>query len=296
MKNLILIFTILFFVVGCANVFTFPTIARKNDTVALMIGGSEDARKESISAILTDVNETEWDLQALGLIRSVFSVRPDGRAEGLYYSAEFDIELPWLFGHEPVQTVLVVDLPDSLPAGNARIEIDTNTDDNSAGVSTPYTLFIEIIPGTGSPDPFLYRHPINGDSTTQLEKLEPAPHAKITFGVNKTEILGAASLVVDFNEATINPNDIAVYTPNTTARSSGASFDDRQHNLFWKQDGDQLHINIISPTGIQTAFLNIYIVHPDNLTGTPDFSITSSTVYDTNGNEVFLQTNLEYFP
>ena len=65
---------------ACTAVNTFPTIARQGDTVSIMVGGSEEVRKDTISATLTDSNDVAWDLQLLGNIRSVFNLRTDGGA------------------------------------------------------------------------------------------------------------------------------------------------------------------------------------------------------------------------
>ena len=63
---------------GCTAVNTFPMAARPGDTISVMVGGSEQVRKGSISAILTDAAGGQYDLQALGLVRSVFNLRADG--------------------------------------------------------------------------------------------------------------------------------------------------------------------------------------------------------------------------
>lgn len=280
---------------GCAAVNTFPTIARSGDTVSLMIGGSDNARKNTVSVNLTDANNNTWDLQALGLVRSVFSVRPDGRSEGLHHSSFLDLVTPWSFGHEPLQTVLVVDLPDGISPGVAVVNVSTNTTDNSSGFGQLLSINLEIIPGVGSSDNFLFKHTLNGDTPTDFSRVEPLPNAKITF-VPGT-IIAAASFVIDFDETVLPPSDITLYVPQATVRDSASgTFDKTQRMVHWRQDGQQLYVDVIAPQGIDTNYLNVYILHPRGLAGSPAFNLLNVEVYDVNGISLSLLPDLQYFP
>ena len=286
---------VLMLVQGCAGVNTFPTIARAGDTVSILVGGSEDARKETISATLTDANNNAWDLQALGLIRSVFNVRADGRSKGLYNSTFLDINTSWAFGHEPVQTVLVVDLPDGAAPSVGVVSISTNTSDNSSGFGGALAINIEIIPGTGSVDEFLFKHIISGDTAADFSRMEPLPHAKISFGA-PGNILAAVSLVVDFDESIILPENLSIYVPQATVRDAASNtFDKTQRMVYWRQDGKQLFVDIIAPQGIDSGYLNLYVLHPNSI-GVSAFSLLSAQVYDVNGGLLPLVPVLEYFP
>lgn len=298
MANSVLIFSCcllaMSFMQGCAGVSSFPTVARAGDTVSVMIGGSEKARKSTTSVILTDVDSTEWDLQSLGLVRSVFNLRADGRAEGSHYSSYLESYVSWSEGHEPVQTVLVVDLPAGAPAGDAFLTVGVPVDDDSSGYASPYTINIEIIPGTGGSDNFTRK----GGAGVDFSSLEPAPHAKISFGSDVT-VVGAVSVVVDFDEIVLNPDDINVYVPQSNVRGSfisDGSFGDKQRMVYWRQDGEKLFIDAIAPQGISQRYLMMYIMHPQGLPGLPAFNITSSKAYDVNGNEIVSLPILEYFP
>lgn len=284
---------------GCTSVATFPTVARAGDTVSVMVGGTEKARKETIAVTLTDINGQDWDLQALGLVRSVFNLRPDGRAEGSHYSAYLDTYISWSEGHEPVQTVLVINLPVDVPAGNASLSINHSVDDDSSGIAVPYIVNIEVIPGTGNNDDFFRQDAFAGELAVDFSKLEPAPHAKISFGITDGIIIGAASLVVDFDETIVAPGDINVYTPESTVRGSvvdAGSFGKTQRMIYWHQDGQQLFIDVVAPQGINQAYLMMYLLHPKGLSASPNFNILSSKIYDVNGTEIVLTPTLEYFP
>jgi len=283
---------------GCAGVNTFPTVARAGDTVSVMVGGSEKARKGTIAVILTDADNVQWDLQALGNIRSVFNLRADARAKGMHYSKYLASYSSWNEGHEPVQTVLVVDIPVGAAAGMASLNVNPLVDDDSSGISHPYVINLEIIPGTGSADDFMRKEFLAPSAAVDFLKLEPAPHAKISFGINSGIIIGAASLVIDFDELVVNPDDINVYAPESNVRGlllNAGAFGETQRMVYWRQDGQQMFIDIVAPQGINQTFLKLYLMHPDDVVGSPAFNITSSVFYDVSGNEIFLTPNLEYF-
>lgn len=283
---------------ACTGVNTFPMIARAGDTVSVMIGGTEQARKETVNVTLTDVNNQTWDLQALGLVRSVFNMRMDGRATGLHYSSSIDTDISWIYGHEPVQTVLVTDLPAGAAPGQARLTISANAAGNSSGIVDPFTVKLEIVPGAGMPDQFLRKNSLtNTKIPVDFSRLEPAPHAKVSF-VNGT-IIGAASLKISFNNAVLNGADINIYSPESTVRgvygTSGA-FGEMQRMIYWHQNGQSLHVDIVSPQGVNGKYLQLFVIHPVGLSGSPDFVLTDAKVYDINGSLISTQPTLHYFP
>jgi len=279
---------------ACTGVNTFPMIARAGDTVSVMVGGTEKARKETINVTLKDISGQTWDLKALGLVRSVFDLRMDGRAEGLHYSPYLDSDISWILGHEPVQTVLVTDLPTNVAPGNAVLTISlNNASDNSSGIADPFTVKLEIVPGSGSPDQFLRKDSLSGTKPpAQLGKLEPAPHAKISFGSGST--IGAASLKISFNSTVLNGNDINIYTPESTVR--GSAFGATQRMVYWRQDGQNLYVDIVAPQGINGKYLQLFVIHPKGLSGSPNFTMTSATLYGVDGSVISAQPTLQYFP
>lgn len=280
---------------ACTGVNTFPMIARAGDTVSVMVGGSELARKETIDVTLRDVNGQTWDLKVLGLVRSVFNLRMDGRAEGLHYSPYMDGDISWVLGHEPVQTVLVADLPPDAAPGAARMIISLNANDSSSGVADPFTVRFEILPGSGSADQFLRKNSLTGGSVpASLEKLEPSPHAKISFGSGT--VVGAASLKIGFDGAVLNGNDINIYAPESAVRQSGDAFGKTQRMVYWRQDGQYLYIDIVAPQGVNGKYLQLFVMHPRGLSGSPGFTLVDSKAYGVDGSLISTQPTMQYFP
>lgn len=289
---------------GCTAINTFPTIARPGDTVSLMIGGSENVRKNNVSASFTDANGQVWDLQTLGLVRSVFDLRSDAQAYGLHYTDHTARWFSWFYGHEPLQTILVTDLPTGVSPGKGTISISLNNiGDNSSGAGNTFKVNMEIIPGTGKKDLFDHLNAAAGGvQQVDFTKLEAAPYAKVTFPVTSitgSPLIGAASFLIDFNELVVNPNDLNIYVPESTVRGSTldpGAFGKTQRMVYWHQDGQKLFVDIIAPQGIDPLYLQFFIIHPRGLNGSPAFSIISADVYDTNGSSMSAPPTLTYFP
>lgn len=280
------------FLQACTGVNTFPTVARPGDTVSVMVGGSEKVRKDTIDVSLTDINGVVWDLQSLGLVRSTFNLRPEGIAYGMHYSDFINTEFSWLKAHEQIQTVLVADIPAGAAPGQAVLNINLNVDDDSSGIVSPFTIALDIIPGAGSSSVFERKDFAGAPLPANFPDLEPAPYAKISFGDGSGglgySVIGAVSLVIDFDNTVVNGNDLNIYLPESQVRGTfsnpGAPFGDKQRMVYWRQTGTQVLIDIIAPQGIEGRYLQSYIVHPRGLVGDPLFSLSSATFYDLNGN------------
>lgn len=282
---------------GCAAVNTFPTVARAGDTVSVLVGGSADARKEAASIVLTDAQGVQWDLRSLGLVRSVFSIRSDGRARGLFDATTLEAMSPWAFGHEPLQTVVVADLPAALPAGMATLAVELNVSDNSAGAAQVMTLGLEIIPGAGQHDALGYFDVAAGGATaTNFARLEPAPHTELSFGATGAEVIGAASLVLDLDPGVLDPGDINVYVPELLSRDAGGAFGAAQRMVYWRIDGGRLHIDIVAPQGIAVMFLKVYVLHANTPGGISPLHLSMASFYDTAGFSINLPVHLADSP
>jgi len=292
---------------GCTGINTFPTIARPGDTVSMMLGGSEMASKDTIDVTLTQ-GSSSWDLadpdgdgnRSDSLIRSIFEVRTDGRANGLSYGSGNTVSQIWAFGHEPVQSIMIIDLPtvaDGLTEGDASLDITLNVSDNSSSTPTIFSIDLTLVdvPGTTGEKDNFYRSTFAGAIGADFTDLEPAPHGKISFGPYN-QLIHAASLEIEFNEANVTPSDISVYIPEAVI---GGSLGANQRMAYWRQDGDKLYIDVVSPEGIKSQFLKAYVMHPHGASN-PDFAINNATFYNQDGVDITIQENvtstLDYYP
>lgn len=280
---------------ACAGVNTFPMIARAGDTVSVMVGGSEMARKETIQVTLKNNGTGQtWDLQGLGLVRSVFNVRSDGLAQGLHYSSYLESDVSWILGHEPVQTMLIVDLPSDAAPGASKLIISNVGGDNSSGIAEPVRVNLEVIPGAGSSDQFMNQSYLGNPFPASFDKLEPAPHAKISFG--GVGVIGAVALKISFNSSVLNGDDINIYAPEATVRAGGGAFGETQRMMYWRQDGQNLYVDIVAPQGISGKYLQVYVIHPRGLPSLPDFTLVESKLYGVDGNAISGAPVLQYSP
>ena len=288
---------------ACTSVNTFPNIARPGDTFSFMVGGSAQARKENIGITLTDAGGQVFDLQALGMVRSVFNLRADGRAVGTHYSPYLDSYISWVFGHEPLQTVMVADLPGNAAPGLATLTVTLNgITDNSSGVGNPFNVTLEIIPGPGNVEQFIHQN-LGIEVPVNFSQLETAPNAQISFGSESigsgAAKIGAVSITIGFDNNVVNSKDLNLYVPESTVRDpyvNPAVFGETQRMVYWHQDGQNLYVDIIAPQGIYPGFLQLYVVHPPGLPGSPAFSILSAQVYGTDGNPIDVTPVLTYSP
>jgi hypothetical protein len=217
----------------------------------------------------------------------------DGRAEGLHYSSYLESDISWILGHEPVQTVMVADLPANVAPGAATLTFSLNAADNSSGIADPFSVKLEIIPGSGSPDQFLRKDSLSGTKPpAELGKLEPAPHAKISFASGS--VIGAASLKISFNSAVLNGNDINIYTPESTVRDS--AFGATQRMVYWRQDGQNLYVDIVAPQGVNGKYLQLFVIHPKGLSGSPGLALIDAKVYGVDGSVISAPPTLQYYP
>ena len=180
---------------------------------------------------------------------------------------------------------------------HSRLRLNGITDNSSGVGASPFNVSLEIIPGSGSPEQFL--HPTLGATPpVDFTRLETAPNAQVSFGTGNTPI-GAASLVIDFDATAVNPDDLNLYVPESTVRgnySDPGTFGMTQRMVYWHQDGQNLYVDIIAPQGIDPRYLQFYVVHPQDLAGSPAFSILSAQVYGTDGNPIGVTPVLTYSP
>ena len=90
-----------------------------------------------------------------------------------------------------------------------------------------------------------------------------------------------------------------MYVPESTVRgnfSTPGAFGKTQRMVYWHQDGQKLYVDIMAPQGIDPRYLQLYVVHPSGLAGSPAFNILSALVYGTDGSPVAITPALTYSP
>ena len=125
-----------------------------------------------------------------------------------------------------------------------------------------------------------------GGARANFSRLEPTPYMKLDFRVCSGTV-GAPSLNIDFYELVMTPDDINIYSPESSLRGTpteAGGFGQTQRMLYWRHDGQNLLVDIVAPQGINPLFLQLFAMHPSTVIGNPGFALTKSEGYDVSGN------------
>lgn len=171
---------------GCAGTKSFTTAARAGDTVALAVGWNKSVSRGNLTAIITPatggvVTYNPGDPN----IRAVFNMYPDPVSrlvvgtetnQSLGYNANVHganlSNLVTGGDKDLAQTMVLLNLPAALAAGNATISL-------YAGVAPLTNHDVQILSGTGTAN--LFQGPAGDLTAEQLATLERADASVVTF-------------------------------------------------------------------------------------------------------------------
>ena len=275
---------------GCVAVQTFPTVARSGDTITLAVGSPDGMTKANTTATFVSPDLAN----PVNLpIRSIIKLRADNTS----FVGTFDAMTSYLSSqssHAPWLTIIVIDLPTGLPVGAANINVTTLGQYNVGANVNSVPIGIEILSGTGSPNPFNYTSYGTGSEAGDLTDLESLP-----------QVVVKPPLVSAYGGATFVGAVIKVTAP-SHIKSTGLQIpdgyirviaddmsnqnSDKQLQMFWTRSGDDYTVNFVSNGGTSYAQTRFSIV----LYPSPDYEfvpgstpmITSITYYDANGNAI----------
>ena len=285
--------------------------ARSGDTVMISLGGTDSnalvsvIRKENVTISITDSLGNSYPVR----VRNLFRVNGDptnGYAfRSLTTTQNYDNYVDphqglWLAVIDLVDPVTLDPLP--LATGNATLSVSSveilNWYDYS-GYGWPWTngdlssVAIEILAGTGAPNPMNFLGPV---FTAPLDSLEPNPQVEITATGSATSDIGGGLFVFsyqnsDFGGVPNQPRAIAtVPDPNIQILS----------NRVDQGDGtSKLSVVIINPHGFKTGNDKDGLVAGQSLRRSLRFSLVwssgNTTVNDTNWQSLLLLDNASYF-
>lgn len=251
---------------GCASQQSLSSYARTGDTVMVSLGGTDTnalvpvLRKENITATITDSANNVYPIK----VRNVFRVFSDptskygysGPKNVNFNEAEWEEWVPSNLG----LWMAVVDLIDpstgqlpSLTIGQGKLsimspELVPSIDYTGFGLTWPNgnlsAIPIEILPGTGSPNPLNYMQPV---THSPLDSLEPNPQIEVRAYVPDqfSTIVGGGTFV--FRYVTADFGTAAGHRPRVTTT------------------GDDQNVQLASRYADQTdgtTLLTVLIVNP----------------------------------
>lgn len=280
---------IVMIVSGCAAVQPFPMAARSGDTIIMAVGSADGMTTSNTSATYT---AHAGGAPVPLTIRSVFNLYPEKSSRAWLNSSASVVEGDT--GHGPWTTMVAADLPTGLSPGTGDIQITTTATfppPPARDINTTLLPF-EILPGTGVSNPFSYEIAAGLPLTGDLTQLEPDRRIVI-----KPVYTGAASTTYGAIEVRI---DIPILSSVTLTDYSVIVDEKIRHyqennraNCLWSQQGSEIVVSFISPTGGLDYSQVYFSVLSDTIMSLIDASlITVSsltpvvTYYDLNGNMV----------
>ena len=300
-----------FVISGCASMQPLSNYARSGDTVVISLGGSDSnalvpvLRKENLVISITDSGGSSYPVK----VRNLFRVNGDPTSGYAFRSPTSDqIYDNYVDPHQGLW-LAVLDLVDPandaplpLATGDASLRVSSPEIQNwfdHAGWGWPWTnghldhVPIEILPGTGAPNPMNYLGPV---STAPLDSLEPNPQVEIVASGSAAVEIGGGVFVfqlqnADFNGSGGYPRAVAtVPDPNIQLMS-------RRED---QGDGTSLlTVIILNPHGFKTGNDKTGLVAGQSLRRSLRFSLVWSSrnalVNDANWQDSLQLISAEYF-
>lgn len=277
----------LFILQGCAGQNTFPNTARAGDTVALGLGWQKKFTRANTTVTITPSSGSPITyLPNAPAVRAIINLYPDPvswmvvgtettwddagnqqQFSNKYQNAEnygFMIENTFTGGDKDWwQTTAFVDLPASLPEGNATIRF-RNTSGNTR------SSIVQIVPGAGVPA--IFNAQTNGPlQPNQLEAMERATNYEVSFNSAVIPYALEVSLTHDADHAHGGTGVAYVANPRGDVK-----------NVTWSSTGTQLKV-LIMPTDL--TILNDMNDFKFYVTGgITNVAISTVQAFDINGN------------
>ena len=308
MKTLNPLLALLFLLcAGCASQQPLSNYARPGDTVMISLGGTDNyatvpvVKKENLSVTITDALSASYPVKVRKLFR-VYSDPTSGydfrsRATGL--SSNDAVLRP----HQGMW-LAIIDLVDGsdnpLPLAIGPSSLSVSSPDL---VSTSYysgwtwsngnldNIPLEILAGTGSPNPLNYMAPVSSEPASSLE---PQPHVQVTVSGTPNTFVGGASYVFSYRHDDFGNALAAPYVVTTTSDP----YIQLGVNRTDQGDGTTLlRVNIINPKGFNTDDSKLGLVAGMSMLGNLRFSIVWSNpaVDDSNWQSSLQLVSSDYF-
>jgi len=278
-KHTLLKFFILYLttlIAGCSGVQTFQSSLRAGDTAAVAAGWKKNFSRNDITVTITpSVGEQIVYQPNHPGVRAVVNMYPDP-ISSMVVSDAIDVDMT--YGAQDYalgtnfftngdrdwwQTVVFVDLPNTLPAGISNIEIQNNNGDYVSST-------VNVIAGAGEAEAFDIE--VNGPlNPHQFKALERVPHYEISFTSNDV-VPHAMEISMSHLPDMNNGGNGIVYVSNPRGDLK---------NILWNDDGFNLKVILTPARTLSLTEMKDFKFYISG--GIGSLVVTNITAVDSNG-------------
>lgn len=265
--------TLVFLLSGCVAFQPFPHTVRAGDTITLAIGSVDGASRSNITIEYYSDSDPLSPIDLTSGVRSVLKLFPDKTSHAYWSQAgEFGTDnmnyLTRLSGHGPWQSVIVVDLPLTLPPGTGNIQVSLGPDvvyPDTLRKVDDVTIAMEILDNgaggaaQGGAHEFEYHQTaFNSNSTVgDLSELEQTRQVLVRVLPNlfvSHAAVSAAEYMLTVPIVDTGLNDVTNQVGNTdmvVVLDDQANLIKNQTNLIWSRSGSVVKVIVVSANGGQ---------------------------------------------
>lgn len=292
---------------GCAAIQPLPQAARGGDTIALAVGSQDGMNQFNTQTWFISDADPGNPIDITSGIRSVFDIYPD-KGSWAYSPSNGSADTNFRYLHrEPAQTIIALDLPTGLLTGMGTIRIQTSLPQPlplEPGYQDVYPdinnvdIRMEILPGTGTANPFSYKSTYGGTLAGSLGNLRAMRHALLQPPVaDPTNAWSTGYGAVEFklNVALTDINGAAASEANLRLFTQDVStWTGSKPQMTWRYDSGVLTVLFLSANGNIRYFEPRFGVVAENALFDTTPVLASARYFDINGNPVTGPLAAEY--
>lgn len=263
---------------GCTAQKAFPSSVRAGDTVTLPLGWSQTLKRQEVTVVITGSDSITYTYPpGDSAVRALAHVFPDPLSrlvvgtetnQALGVNANIHgaaIESQVTDGDKDIsQAMLMLNLPSTLAVGTASIVVKNASDTSVTG--SP--IFLNVIPGAGSPSVFQQNGTAMSLSSEMISTLERAPATSVSF----------SGPTIPYGIQIELSRDSGVGKP-WVANPRGDI-----KTVNWSDDGSRVRVLITPSNGVLLSNISHFKFYVAG--GVTGLAVVSVKAFDQNGNAV----------
>lgn len=270
--RILFIFSIAYAISGCVAIRPFPQVARAGDTITLAIGSLDKINRSNTAIVYVPDSDPTNPIDLTSNIRSILNIYPDKTSKAYWDTTsgsglETMTYQSTLSNHGPWQTVLVLDLPVTMPPGTGHFTVTPGPEVLYPATVTKVgdvNIDMEILADSsgnalvGAPHDFEYRKFFANTNTNigDLTALEKSRQAVVRYVVNSSSTSTSAAAYYKLSVPIVDQygNDVS---DQVSDGQIAVVLDDQpkyvvnQTNLIWSRQGSQFKVLVTNVSGNQ---------------------------------------------